>query len=140
MPSTIPLTHLVLYKHGVGTFTRRGVVDGLELELPFRSSAVDDALKSLVVQPLNGGQVLSVRYATPLNSAEMLAELPIELGQKHSLFDLLRCLRGSPVELRLAGAGTMAGRVIGVEEHPQGREFGATLALLTGEDTVEQVA
>lgn len=140
MPSTIPLTHLVLYKHGVGTFTRRGVVDGQELELPFRSTEVDDALKSLVVQPLNGGQVLSVRYATPLNRAETLAEIPIELGQKHSLFDLLRGLRGSPVELRLAGAGAMAGRVIGVEEHPQGREFGATLALLTGDASVEQIA
>ena len=140
MPSTIPLTHLVLYKHGVGTFTRRGVVDGVELELPFRSTEVDDALKSLVVQPLNGGQVLSVRYATPLNQAETLAELPIELGQKHSLFDLLRCLRGTAVEVRLDGAGSVAGRVVGVEEHPQGREFGATLVVLTGDASVEQIA
>jgi hypothetical protein len=140
MPSTIPVTHLVLYKHGVGTFTRNGVVGGVELELPFRSSEVDDALKSLVVQPLNGGQVLSVRYATPLNRAEALAELPIELGQKHSLFDLLRCLRGTPVEVHLDGAGSVAGRVVGVEEHPQGREFGATLVLLTGDSSLQQIA
>jgi len=140
MPSTIPLTHLVLYKHGVGTFTRTGVVDDTELELPFRSTEVDDALKSLVVRTLNGGQVLTVRYATPLNRAETLAGIPIELGHKHSLFDLVRSLRGSAVELRLDGSGTVAGRVIGVEEHPQGREFGATLVLLTADATVEQVA
>ncbi len=140
MPSTIPLTHLVLYKHGVGTFTRTGVVDDTELELPFRSTEVDDALKSLVVRTLNGGQVLTVRYATPLNRAETLAGIPIELGHKHSLFDLVRSLRGSAVELRLDGSGTLAGQVIGVEEHPQGREFGATLVLLTADATVEQVA
>jgi hypothetical protein len=140
MPSTIPLRALVLYKHGVGTFTRAGVVEDRELELPFRATEVDDALKSLVVQPLDGGQVAGVRYATPRNREETLAELPIELGPKHSLFDLLRCLRGTAVEVRLDGAGTVAGRVLGVEEHPQGREFGATLVLLTGEASVEQIA
>jgi hypothetical protein len=140
MPSTIPLRALVLYKHGVGTFTRVGVVDGQELELPFRATEVDDALKSLVVQTLDGGQVVGVRYATPRNREETLAELPIELGPKHSLFDLLRCLRGTAVEVRLDGAGTVSGRVLGVEEHPQGREFGATLVLLTDEASVEQIA
>ncbi len=140
MPGTIPLRGLVLYKHGVGTFTRAGVVEGLELELPFRSTEVDDALKSLVVQPLNGGQVVGVRYATPRNRMEKLAEIPIELGQKHSLFDLLRCLRGTAIEVRLDGAGTVSGRIVGIEEHQQGREFGATLVLLTGEASVEQIA
>jgi hypothetical protein len=140
MSSTVPLTNLVLYKHGVGTFTRAGVVEGQELELPFRSAEVDDALKSLVVQPLNGGQVVSVRYATPQNRTEQLAEIPIGLEPKHTLFDLLRSLRGTAVEVRLDGAGSIAGRIVGVEEHPQGREFGATLVLLTGEETVEQIA
>lgn len=140
MPSTIPLRSLVLYKHGVGVFMRAGVVEGRELELPFRSTEVDDALKSLVVQPLDGGQVVGMRYATPQDRAGKLAELPIELGHKHSLFDLLRCLRGTAIEVRLAGAGAVTGRVVGVEEHPQGREFGATLVLFTGEASIEQIA
>ena len=138
MPNTIPLRQLVLYKHGVGYFIREGMVNGRELLLPFRANEVDDALKSLTVFTLEGGQVTGVHYRTPEDQGERLAEIPLSLGDEHSLFDLLRDLRGTDVSLELRSGQSAEGRVLGVEEHAQGREHGATLVLLTGPFSIEQ--
>ena len=45
----LPLRRLILYKHGVGYFERRGTFEGTTLALPFSREAMDDVLKSLVV-------------------------------------------------------------------------------------------
>jgi len=139
MPDTLPLRQIVLYKHGVGYFTRQGVVAGRVVELPFRSNEVDDALKSLTAVTLDGGQVTSIAYQTPENKRERFAEIPLSLGDEHSLFDLLRDLRGTLITVKLRTGETLQGRVVGIEKHPQGKEHGATLVLLTGTASVEQI-
>src|SRR5258708_5839872 len=48
--STLPITRVVLYKHGVGYFEREGRVEGdAALSLTFKQSEVSDVLKSLTV-------------------------------------------------------------------------------------------
>src|SRR4051812_24611435 len=63
MSANLPVTRVVLYKHGVGYFEREGSVDGdAVLALTFKQREVADVLKSLTVLDLHGGQVTSVSY------------------------------------------------------------------------------
>ena len=47
--SDLPITHMTLYKHGVGFFQRRGLIHGREVNLSFRVDEMNDILKSLTV-------------------------------------------------------------------------------------------
>jgi len=134
MPDTLPLTHLVLYKHGVGTFTRQGIVDGGQLVVPFRAEEVDDALKSLTIRTLEGGQVIGIHYDTPIDRGE----IPFNLSDRHSLFDLLRDLRGVAVTLTLDDQRAVSGRIVGVQDYPLGHKRGAAVVLLTDIGTLQQ--
>ncbi|MEI6180307.1 MAG: hypothetical protein WCP31_06100, partial [Chloroflexales bacterium] len=60
--ATLALTRMVLFKHGVGYFERRGTHSGEQLELSFPREAMDDVLKSLVALDLGAGQVLGVDF------------------------------------------------------------------------------
>ena len=40
----LPITHMTLYKHGVGFFERRGTFSGEKFELTFRQDEMDDTL------------------------------------------------------------------------------------------------
>jgi hypothetical protein len=114
----LPIRRLTLYKHGVGFVERRGNVGGEEVQLVFRADEVNDALKSLLVLEMGGGQVRGIHYQTPADQDARLAESPIKLSADHSLLDLLRSLRGWAVRLVL-GTGTQGqdvrGRLVGVE-------------------------
>jgi hypothetical protein len=136
----IPIRNLVLYKHGVGTVTRRGKATGSEVELAFGPEEIDDALKSLTVRSLDGGQVTGIHYRTPLRSGDQPGLTQLDPSDHSAMFGLLSDLRGISVTVKLEGSKTVQGRVIGLEEHPQGRKNGAMLVVLTGGDTVEQIA
>ena len=61
--TALPVTRVVLYKHGVGYFEREGAVDGdAAVALTFKQAEVSDVLKSLTVLDLNGGHIASVSY------------------------------------------------------------------------------
>ena len=54
----LPLTRVVLYKHGVGHFERQGTVEGDEtLSLTFKQAEVSDVLKSLTVLEIGRAHV-----------------------------------------------------------------------------------
>ena len=116
--TTLPIRQLTLYKHGVAFVQRRGVIEGTDVRLAFRSDEVNDALKSLLAIDHRGGQVLGIHYDTPADSAALLAERRLNLGDDSSLLDLLRGLRGWNVRI-VAGDGTQqeewSGRLIGVD-------------------------
>jgi len=51
----LPISRVVLFTSGVGYFQREGVVEGnTELALYFKTKDVNDLLKSLIVQDLDG--------------------------------------------------------------------------------------
>ena len=63
--NNLPIRRLTLYKHGVGFVEREGQLAEGELQLVFRQSEVNDALKSLLVLDRQGGQVRGIHYETP---------------------------------------------------------------------------
>ena len=107
--ASLPIRRMILYKHGVGYFERRGPAEGNALRLSFPREAMDDVLKSLVAIDLGAGQVLSIDYETPEDRASLLARGSIHLSDGRSLLDLLRDLRGRRVRLLASDAGDTAG-------------------------------
>ncbi|MEI6044321.1 MAG: hypothetical protein WCS37_08020 [Chloroflexota bacterium] len=141
MPANkLSIRRLTLYKHGVGFVEREGQLDESEVQLVFRQSEVNDALKSLLVIDRQGGQVRGIHYETP--SASFPDENRITLSEDHSLLDLLRSLRGRVVKLVL-GEGTAernyTGQLLGVEVDPQEPLSKSLVALLGQGETASEV-
>ena len=125
----LPIRRMLVYRHGVGYFERRGPVAGTELRLTFPRDAMDDILKSLIVLDLGEGQVLGIDIETPEDRAKQIERGSIHLSDTHSLLDLLRDLRGRNVRLWVegerrhgeTGEETIEGAIIGIdvdEEEP----------------------
>ena len=83
--TTLPITAMTLFKHGVGWFVRSGRVDGERLDLTFPAEAMNDVLKSLTVLDSGGGQVLGVEYPTPQTLEERLEGCTVQLGNETAL-------------------------------------------------------
>ena len=114
--ANIPITHMTLYKHGVGYYERRSQLKGEEVELSFRVTEMNDILKSLTAIDWGGGKVLGVDYATPQSREERLAGCSIRLNDKRSLRDLLIGLRGRRVQLMTETSGSHTGKLLGIDE------------------------
>ncbi len=114
---SLPISRIIIYKHGVGYFERRGPLTGEKLQLTFAREAMDDVLKSLVALDLGAGQVQSVDFETPEDRAAILERGSIHLSDHQSLLDLLRDLRGRQVALILDVEGEirLEGVVVGVD-------------------------
>ncbi len=114
--TSLPITRITLYKHGVGFFERRAKLSGEEVELSFRVESMNDLLKSLVAIDWGGGQVLGIDYATPKSREERLAGCTIRMENDRSLRDLLVGLRGRRVQLILDQGEQVVGTLLGLDE------------------------
>jgi hypothetical protein len=115
MPS-LPITRVVLYKHGVGYFEREGPVDGdTALSLTFRQSEVSDVLKSLTVLDLSGGHVASVSYDSTKPLEQLLAEVALTIPDQGSLVGLLPQIKGARVALHSGVAEPVQGSILGID-------------------------
>ncbi len=122
--ATLPMTRMILFKHGVGYFERRGTYSGERLELQFPLEAMDDLLKSLIAIDLGTGQVLGVDFETPEDRAARLERGSIQLSDERTMLDLLRDLRGRQVRLSLTtpeqSTLQLEGLMVGIDyESPQ---------------------
>ena len=114
MPN-MPITRVVLYKHGVGYFEREGrVADDATVELAFKSGEVSDVLKSLTVLDLDGGHVSSISYDATTPPWKLLEEIAIDPPEGTGLLGLLPQLQGAEVEVAL-GSDRVRGHVLGVD-------------------------
>ncbi len=115
----LPVREMVLYKHGVGFFIRRGTLNTDEIALVFHQDEINDVLKSLAVFDYAGGHVLGIHYQTPMDKAARLANTSIRLSDEASIANLLRDLRGRLAHLTFETTpGTLehvTGRVIGMD-------------------------
>ncbi len=112
---SLPVKRVVLFSSGVGYFEHEGTVQGnADVVLQFRADDVNDLLKSLVVQDLDGGQVTAVSYTSRDPITRTLRSFAIDLTDNPSLYELLEQLRGEPV--RLQAAEQIVGTVLGVEK------------------------
>src|SRR6185295_15536072 len=102
----LPLTRIVLYKHGVGYFERHGRVDGdTALALTFKQSEVSDVLKSLTVLDLDGGHIASVSYDSTKPLEQLLAEVALSIPDQGSLVGLLPQIKGVRIAVQPARGG-----------------------------------
>ena len=111
----LPVTHVSLYKNGVGFFEHAGRVTGDEaVTIDLTSSQLNDVLQSLTAVDLNGGRIAGASYnsTTPLD--QQLRALPLSLGEEPTQQDLYNSLRGARVEVTGSGA-VFTGRILALE-------------------------
>lgn len=107
---------VVLYKHGVGFFEREDSIEGnSELKLSFREAEMNDVLKSLTVEDLDGGSIQSVSYDTQKPIEKMLQESALQLPVTGGAAALLAKLRGATVRAQL-NSRNIEGQIVGLDE------------------------
>src|SRR5437763_15961825 len=112
--SNLPISRVVLYKHGVGHFEREAAVDGDQaLSLAFRQREVSDVLKSLTVLDLDGGTVSSVSYDSTKPVEQLLAEIALSIPDSGSLVGLLPQLKGARASVKPTGGVAVQGIILG---------------------------
>src|SRR5437016_11496184 len=80
-PAELPVKEVVLYKHGVGFFSRSGRLGpGETARLDFNAAEMNDVLKSLTVEEKGGGKISGLRYDSMDPLGHKLAEFPFDIG------------------------------------------------------------
>ena len=111
----LPIRKVVLYKHGVGYFERRGEVDGdAALDLHFRASEMNDVLKSLTTLDLTSGHIASISYESTTPMERQLEDIAIRLPDDNAVSGLLAEVKGARVAVEVAGE-RVEGLVMGIE-------------------------
>lgn len=122
----IPVTSVVLFKHGVGYFERHGSITGeAAVELSFRQSEMNDVLKSLTVLDHDGGAVSSISYESTQPLSKQLEDFAIHIPEGRAMSGLLGQLVGTRAVV-LRADGRSEGVIAGVEPFTR-REGEATL-------------
>jgi hypothetical protein len=118
----LPVKGVVLFSSGMGYFQREGEVDGdARVDLTFPVGDINDLIKSLTLQDLNGGLVSAVNYDSHDPVERTLKSFAVDLTGSPNLAQLLDQARGEKVEVALnqPAAGTLAGTIVGVEQQKQ---------------------
>jgi hypothetical protein len=112
----VPVREVALFSSGVGYFEHYGTVHGDgSTELRFKTSQINDILKSLVLQDLDGGKVAAVTYPSQDPIAKTLKSFQVDITANPPLADLLNQLRGAKVTIAVNGEKTV-GIILGVEK------------------------
>jgi hypothetical protein len=118
MTAVLPIRRVVLYKHGVGYFERKGKVSGSEaLSLDFKARDMNDVLKSMTVL-VSGGTVSAVSYDSTKPLEQLLQEATIRIPETGSLTALLGQIKGARVRVRVGGKESLEGVIVGLEPLP----------------------
>ncbi len=137
----MPIKKVVLYQNGVGYFERRGKTNLESVELRVRPDQVNDVLKSLAVLDLAGGAASSISLPAEKSADRQEAEIPAQVRNATGLVGMLGVLRGADVTVE-TNSDSWTGRVVGVENPPQGKDDKprpATVTLLVGDDRLVPV-
>jgi hypothetical protein len=114
-PGEVPVKSVVLFSSGVGYFEHFGTVTGdAATELHFKTNQINDILKSLVLEDLDGGTVGAVTYPSQDPLEKTLKSFQVDITNNPPLADLLNQLRGAQVTLSF-GPEKVSGTVLGVE-------------------------
>jgi hypothetical protein len=113
----VPLRKITIYSSGVASFEHSGTLSGpVSFTLPFKLNAVDDALKSLVLNDPASASPL-VTYPSEQSLWETLGSLSIDLAGSPDgnpgLAEILSKLRGAEVEI--AAPGPITGRITALD-------------------------
>jgi hypothetical protein len=111
----VPVRTVMLFSSGVGFFEHAGTVRGDgTTELRFKTSQINDILKSLVLQDQDGGRVTTITYPTQDPIGKTLRSFQVDITSNPTLADLLNQLRGARVTIQSQAERT-SGTILGVE-------------------------
>ena len=133
----VPVAKVVLFSSGVGYFEHAGTVRGNgSTELRFKTSQINDILKSIMLQDQDGGRVGAITYASQDPLAKTLKSFQVDITQNPTMAQLLNQLRGAKVTIQ-AQAEKLTGTILGVEQRRKPAERGepvevAVLNLISG--------
>ncbi|MDR1836591.1 MAG: DUF4139 domain-containing protein [Treponema sp.] len=112
----IPLKRVVILTSGLTYYEHSGSVNGqIGIGLPFRLDAVNDALKSLVINDPSSANP-SITYQSEQTLIQTLRSLKIDLSDEPGMAVILSRLKGAEVEI--AAPTPVTGRIVGVEYRP----------------------
>src|SRR4029077_7566814 len=98
----LPVKGVVLFSSGMGYFQREGEVEGdARVDLTFPVSDINDLIKSLTLQDLNGGLVSAVNYDSHDPVERTLKSFAVDLTGSPGQAQLLDQARGEKVEVAL---------------------------------------
>jgi len=109
----LPVTKISLFSSGLAYYEHAGALNGpAVIKLPFKENAVNDALKSIVLNdPLSANPVVS--YQSPNTLFQTLRSLKIDLSGETKMDGILKKMRGAEVEI--LAPSPVSGKIIGVE-------------------------
>ncbi|MDQ3440754.1 MAG: hypothetical protein M3478_10440, partial [Planctomycetota bacterium] len=111
----VPVKQVVLFSSGVGYFEHFGTIKGGgTTELRFKTAQINDILKSLVLQDLDGGAVNTITYPSQDPVAKTLRSFQVDITANPSMAELLNQLRGAKVTVQESDR-TIDGTILGVE-------------------------
>jgi hypothetical protein len=109
----LPVTKITIFSSGLAYYEHSGILNGpTVLVLPFKAEAVNDALKSLVVNdPASANPLVS--YQSEQTLWQTLRSLKIDLSDNPDTAAILNRLRGAEVEIM--APSPVSGKIVGVE-------------------------
>ncbi len=114
----LPVRKVVLFSSGVGFFQHAGVINGDDtIHLPFSKNQINDVLKSLVVENLDGGKPGLVLYPTRDPQTRILGNFQVDLRADPAISEILSQLRGTEMEVDFNGE-KIIGNLVTVEKRP----------------------
>jgi hypothetical protein len=116
----LPIRRITLYRSGVGSFDRRGMVQGnANIQLRFTTDQINDILKSMVVLDMSKGKgtIDGISYGSKEPLAKRLASFGVNIADNPSAGEILQRLRGTQVKLSMT-EGDVTGTVMNVETRP----------------------
>ncbi len=124
----VPVQRVMLFSSGVGYFEHAGRVrDEVATELRFKTSQINDILKSLVIQDQDGGKIGAITYASQDPLEKTLRSFQVDITQNPSLAELLNQLRGARVTVVMP-TERISGTVLGVETRYRNEASGQPIA------------
>lgn len=114
----LPIKKIVLFTSGVGYFEHGGRVDGnATVDMKFNAADINDLLKSMVLEDLDGGHVTAVTYGSKDPVARTLETFSVDVASEPSVAGLLRQLRGEKVKIE--AAPPLTGMILGIERRSE---------------------
>ncbi len=115
----IPLTRVTLYTAGLAQMVHETTVTGNEvISFPVEPKDINDILKSLIVEDLDGGTVDVVTFSSSDPLPVVLGNLRVDPSGSPSLTDFLKRTQGESVVVTTA-EGLFRGRIFSVETSRQ---------------------
>jgi len=121
----LPVREVILFKHGVGFFSRSGDLKaGETARLDFKAGDMNDVLKSLTVEEKGGGKVVGLRYDSSEPLDKKLEQFPFGIGDHFALSAVLDQMKGSRLELKY-GNDPIVGQIISGRETAADKDHAA---------------